>query len=641
MTARRWVYDFDQALPSDQDDPRALLGGKGASLAEMTRAGLAVPHGFTITTACCARYFESGRTWPDGLADEVREHMARLERTAQRPFAQGDRPLLVAVHRGATVSMPGMMDTILNCGLGDDGRTPEADPWAALERSITAVFESWLSDRAVAYRRRDGITDLAGTAVNVQMMFPSEVSGVVFTVDPNAPDSQQMIIEASYGLGESVVLGDVTPDRYTATRDGAIAEREVGHKAHAVWPIGSTPRKDPDAPSLTDAQVGELVELALRVEEHFGHPVDIEFGWAAGRFAVLQSRRIRGLDVARDVPIARTEEVARLRSLSDGRSKCWGIHNLSETLRFPTPLTWDIVRSYMTGDGGYGRMYRQLGYRPSQRVCDEGFLELICGRIFADPQRQAELFWDAMPLAYDMEAVKADISLLDSAPTKFDPHKADGRFLAHLPANLLSMIRVSRAMKRLGKKAGELFENEALPPFLAYVANRRSQDLSSLSDEQLLAELLSRRTRVLDEFAPASMLPGFFGGMAFEAMSTKLVHLMGPSDGSELSAELVLALDGDTTSSRTPSWPTSPAEKRLWTTSSPSTAIGARARWSWPLPGGARIRATSSRWSTACERSPDVRPPRSTPKANADRPRYIAPCLICWGNREAVASARR
>jgi len=99
---------------------KELLGGKGAGLAEMTRAGLPVPPGFTITTEVCLAFYEAGRRFPDGLSDEVRASMAELERRTGKGFGQAANPLLVSVRSGARVSMPGMMDTILNLGLNDE-----------------------------------------------------------------------------------------------------------------------------------------------------------------------------------------------------------------------------------------------------------------------------------------------------------------------------------------------------------------------------------------------------------------------------------------------------------------------------------------------------------------------------------------
>jgi pyruvate, orthophosphate dikinase len=111
----RYVYDFGE----DSDGGRELLGGKGIGLAEMTQLGIPVPDGFTITTDACRAYMDGGGTVPDGLDDEVGEHVAALESRTGKRFGDETDPLLVSVRSGAAISMPGMMDTILNLGLGD------------------------------------------------------------------------------------------------------------------------------------------------------------------------------------------------------------------------------------------------------------------------------------------------------------------------------------------------------------------------------------------------------------------------------------------------------------------------------------------------------------------------------------------
>jgi pyruvate, orthophosphate dikinase len=116
VTATRFVYDFDQ--PSEGG--RELLGGKGIGLAEMTQLGIPVPAGFTITTDACRGYMASGGEFPDGLDAEIDEHMRALEEKTGKRFGDAEDPLLVSVRSGAAVSMPGMMDTILNLGLNDE-----------------------------------------------------------------------------------------------------------------------------------------------------------------------------------------------------------------------------------------------------------------------------------------------------------------------------------------------------------------------------------------------------------------------------------------------------------------------------------------------------------------------------------------
>src|SRR5436305_267641 len=114
------VYFFGEGRAEGGSEVKHLVGGKGASLADMTKAGLNVPPGFTISAACCDLYFQAGRHWPAGLEDAVRAGLARLEQLTGRPFGRGGDPLLVAVRSGAAQSMPGMMDTVLNVGLNPD-----------------------------------------------------------------------------------------------------------------------------------------------------------------------------------------------------------------------------------------------------------------------------------------------------------------------------------------------------------------------------------------------------------------------------------------------------------------------------------------------------------------------------------------
>ncbi len=588
---KNWISHFSDPFPSG--DARALLGGKGASLKEMTLAGLRVPSGFTISTEACRHYYAHAQHWPHGLEQEVRENLARLEKETGRHFGQGDRPLLVSVRSGAAVSMPGMMDTILNCGLhpglsdipefenvyrqfvvmfgktvagiaaetfeGNSrqcrevyeeqaGKKFPTDPWQCLVECINAVFLSWNSERAHAYRRRNQIEGLAGTAVNVQAMFPSQVSGILFTQDPNNLAAQQMVLEASYGLGEAVVSGDVTPDRFVVTRcDFTKVQTVPGKKTHAVAALGGRHDFDPNASCLQPHQVAEICGLGLRVEQHYGKPMDIEWGWADGRFALLQCRPIRGLEIAQDAEEAREEEILRLRQLCDGKRRLWVTHNLRETLQAPTPLTWDIVSRFMSGNGGFGKMYRDFGYKPSPEVCEHGFLELICGRIYADPDRVAQLFWADLPMAYDLESILKDKNALNRAPTKFEPEKANERFLVALPGLVCSMFRSGRLMKRLRKDAKRRFEEDILPPYLEYVCAKRAQDLSSCSFAELLAELRDRCRVVLDEFGAESLKPGFFGGMALDQLEALLVQLLGEADGKRFCAALTMALEGDIT----------------------------------------------------------------------------------------------
>ena len=118
--SNKWVYKFGNGAAEGRADMRNLLGGKGANLAEMNLVGLPVPAGFTVTTEVCTYYYEHDHTYPSDLMDQVHDGIAHIESIMGKKFADMENPLLVSVRSGARVSMPGMMDTVLNLGLNDE-----------------------------------------------------------------------------------------------------------------------------------------------------------------------------------------------------------------------------------------------------------------------------------------------------------------------------------------------------------------------------------------------------------------------------------------------------------------------------------------------------------------------------------------
>ncbi|MBU1428116.1 MAG: pyruvate, phosphate dikinase [bacterium] len=115
MSTKKYVYFFDEG----KGDMKSILGGKGAGLAEMTRISLPVPQGFTITTEVCVEYYKNEKKYPQGLEEQIEENLKKLEQISKKAFGDSKNPLLVSVRSGALISMPGMMDTILNLGLND------------------------------------------------------------------------------------------------------------------------------------------------------------------------------------------------------------------------------------------------------------------------------------------------------------------------------------------------------------------------------------------------------------------------------------------------------------------------------------------------------------------------------------------
>src|SRR5436190_1716378 len=182
LAAQPYVYDFDE--PSDGG--RQLLGGKGVGLAEMTQLGVPVPAGFTITTDACRAYMSNGKALPEGLDAEIEQHLGALEEKTGKRFGDVNDPLLVSVRSGAAVSMPGMMDTILNLGLNDEAvqglaRTTGNERFAndSYRRLIQMYGE--VVDGIDAHRFEQALTDL------------KQARGVAHDVDLSAADLAELI----------------------------------------------------------------------------------------------------------------------------------------------------------------------------------------------------------------------------------------------------------------------------------------------------------------------------------------------------------------------------------------------------------------------------------------------------------------
>lgn len=333
----KYVYSFDEG----SKDQKELLGGKGANLCEMTSLGVPVPPGFVITTETCREFLETKR-YPNGFDKEVALHLAKLEEACGKIFGDKENPLLVSVRSGAAVSMPGMMDTVLNLGLNDEtvqgmiaktqnpraaydayrrfvnmfsnvvlglshelfeeqmeaikkakgiecdtdltendlkelvalykavvqkhtGQPFPEDPHDQLKFAIEAVFNSWNNDRAITYRKINGIGGLIGTAVNVQAMVFGNMgetsgTGVVFTRDPSTGEKMLYGEFLMNAQGEDVVAGIRTPKDIESLK------------------------------TVLPEAYNQLVDIKDKLENHYKDMQDIEFTIEEAKLYFLQTR---------------------------------------------------------------------------------------------------------------------------------------------------------------------------------------------------------------------------------------------------------------------------------------------------------------------------------------------------------------
>jgi pyruvate,water dikinase len=638
--ANKLVYFFGDGQADGGNEIKHLVGGKGASLAEMTRARLNVPPGFTISTECCDLYYKSGKQWPAGLEAAVRENLDRLEALVGRKLGRGDQPLLVAVRSGAAQSMPGMMDTVLNVGMNADcvrlmaqrtgnprsaweayrhfivmfGKTvagidegvftdiigrviQEAtvrggshlprceadldavqmeelchrllaayrektqkdlpdDPWEMLRQAIDAVFASWMNDRAILYREHHGISDLLGTAVNVQMMCPSEVSGVMFTANPVNPAQAEIIIESSYGLGEAIVLGKVTPDRFVLDKESlAIKERKISVKHHVVSTVAADDRGQTgarDAASLGDEQVAELARLGLRVEAYFQYPCDIEWALSAGKMYLLQARAIKHV-VSRQVPQVsaeerekvRREEIAAAAARASAEGTVWARYNLAEILPEPTPLTWSIVKRFMAGKGGFGLMYRDLGFDPDPALDDDGIYDLICGRPYCNLSREPRMQYRFLPFEHSFAALKAAPARAIYPQPTLNPARAGLKYWMMLPVTTFKLVRSATRLRQASRACADHLRKEVLPKFARETAEEDRRDLASLDDQALLAHLHQWIQRTLYDFARDSLKPTALAAVSMGNIERGLGDQLGPEKVRSAVGQLVMGVRPD------------------------------------------------------------------------------------------------
>jgi pyruvate,water dikinase len=504
---------FAEIGPNDTEE----VGGKGLSLARLAGAGLPVPPGFCITTEVHRRLRGQKPQADPKLAARITEAYRRLGSgvVAVRSSATAED--------GALTSFAGQQETVL----GVEGE-------AALLDAVARCWASFDSERAVAYRRRQAVDDRnRAMAVVVQRLVPSEIAGVLFTRDPFDPEGRRLLIEASWGLGESVVSGRLIPDRYHLDREsGAVLDRQISVKSTRLTAAGleEVSTEQQAQPCLDETCLAELAALGRRVEALYGDPRDIEWALAEGRLWLLQARPITTAGASEREQVRR-EEIAVLRAKARPGGTVWSRFNLAETLPEPTPMTWAVIQRLLSGRGGMGQMYRDLGFEPDAALDGEGVYDLVCGRPYCNLSREPGMYANGLPLCHSFAALKADPSKAVYPRARFDWSRAGWRFWMFLP---LSFLRSLRLTARLGYQHATFvrrFRNQIVPAFAAEVAREASEDLMLLDSRTLLERLEYWTKRTLHDFARESLKPTVLAGVAIGIQERELVKLLGPERG--------------------------------------------------------------------------------------------------------------
>ena len=520
------------------DDPGAVpgvAGGKGASLARLARAGFRVPPGFHVTTSAYLDFIGRGSLREPVLAaisavdvsdaatfDAAAARIGELFAGQPVPtptaaaiagaYACLGDDVPVAVRSSATVEdLPGMSaagqhDTYLNVR-GE----------AAVLDAVRRCWASLWSARAIGYRAQWGVEPGGvSIAVVVQQLVLAEAAGVMFTIDPVGGAHDKVVVSANWGLGESVVAGEVTPDVAVVDRaSGALVSYQVGSKEMMTVADGAATRAAAtpawrSAAVLSPGEAGELARVGLAIEKLYDEPVDVEWALAAGELSVVQARPIT-------TPASRPAAGPGERwNDSLAGDYLWSNGNLGEA--FPdvmTPATWSFVELLMSrmtfppslpGYRGYGR----IGGRFYANVSMSISLEALAG---ISPRRFAALFGPVLGKLPPVEEI----------PRPRLPRWKAFRLMVPAAVTLLRRIRASQ---------------KRMPQFLAGAPGRCQRlraEIEQATEATVLARLWPAKVRPLFEEA-CDMLSAAVAAHGTRLLSIpgKLAILVGEADSALL-----------------------------------------------------------------------------------------------------------
>lgn len=439
-----------------------VFGGKAKNLATLARGGFPVPAAFAIASEVEAEFLRAALApdeqpasllaapardvtperlieireklhrapIPPGVMGEVRQAFAELRSEGAKAIAVRSSSLREDEHAR---SAAGLFDTIL--GAVDD---------AGLEDALRRVWASSFDPRVIAYMRSLGASwvnassDGFGMGVILQALVPAEIAGVSFTVNPLSADPSEMVINASYGLGKTVVDGSVSPDTYRVDKaSGWVRDRVIGQKERAlVWDsergVIETEVRDADRrrQALPDELLERLIDMSLRIEDHFGDARDIEWAIAGRNIYVLQARSVTALAFP-----PRRGSSRRTRH-SDRARIVWSNVNVGEALPgVVTPFTWSVLSAF--SDRGFRRAFGALG---CSVPADAELVGHFRGRIYLN---MSEFMAIASQVPYLRPRVLLSLGGGGEADTLEHEieHRSSTAFLARLPLTITRYVR--------------------------------------------------------------------------------------------------------------------------------------------------------------------------------------------------------
>lgn len=498
-----WLSDIGK-------DDIVRVGGKGTNLGELFRAGFPVPRAFCVTASAYQRHLESTGMGSMPTGDPASE-IGNIERWSEPlrtrllttplfgpveiairdAYRALGNTIPVAVRSSATAedlpaaSFAGQMDTFL--GIRGEQYMLEA---------VRKCWASLWSDRAIRYRNENRIAhSTVAMAVVVQEMVQAEAAGVMFTVDPLTGDAANVTISASYGLGEALVAGQVTPDTYTVAKNClSISQVNIGHKAVKVVPqengtsVVSVPDGEQRKPCLPESQIKEIARIGLNIERHYGHALDIEWAVSSHHIYILQARAVTGL---------------------------------------PTGVSRKALKIPDRAEKVYGWIYLDRIPRPARRVFPN-----FARDHFPFPLRPFDIDTTLASALAGVRRVAAEISI--SMPLDIAHKHASGLVLFNPPVPPL--MKTLFRLPVIGRRVKSLTQYDPLrewteidePHVRAMIPPARLKDLSDLELLQIIGQLNEAITELMYRRFRKYMAPG---ATANRRLSALLVKVAGRQSG--------------------------------------------------------------------------------------------------------------
>ncbi len=540
-----------------------LVGSKGANLGEMTKANFPIPPGFCITVLAYQHFIQSVKI-SLGLefilkecdfeeVDNLRDKAERIRelivsnslpleikeaiRSAYRELETNtEDKVLVVVRSSSSVedlsqaSFAGQYDTFLNV-------------WGE-EELLLSVKRCWASlwtERAIAYRYKHNLDHLKMlSAVVVQQMIPSEVSGVIFTANPLNNRLDEIVIDASWGLGEAIVSGKVTPDNYILDKkrmrikSKLVNSKEVmtvGVSRGDILNVG-VPRNKRKKQALANIEILWLAQLATEVEEYYGTPLDIEWGYYDGEFYILQARPITTLKVAEErdtddeLKIEEKEEKIESTSGAEEDRTIWTNSNVGEALPgVMTPFSWSFI-SVKLFESNMKRGFEVMGIKKP----DDPLVSNINGRLYINLTAVMSVFSQIPGLSPEV------MLKIGGGPVPKDidfPVKISSRlgFLCRLPLTIPRLIYMAI---NLPNKA------QMIAPCLKEELRKFKLDLSQLPPIALL-DMMDRLMQIITDIGRV-MLSCASNSVIFYGILSVITERWGHNEEGTLHNKLITGL---------------------------------------------------------------------------------------------------